>query len=209
MIVQRSLTLIRSLAKRIGPTSTKKSLWDREFATGHWNFIDNTAGDCVYPYLEKYARNGSILDLGCGPGNTANEVANSAYQTYLGVDISEVALNKGRKRSIEVDRASKNSFELGDFISYVPRQQFDVILFRESMYHVPSHTVKPMLRRYAAYLKPGGVFVVRMCVAGSDGKNKPRLTAMVEVIDREFEVLENKRHGDPSVIVFRPTASKS
>ena len=84
-----------------GPSGIKKRLWDKEFSSTKWNFIDNTMGDCVYPFLEKYANNGNILDLGCGPGNTANELAASAYKTYIGVDISEAALEKATKRTQE------------------------------------------------------------------------------------------------------------
>ena len=101
-------------------------------------------------YLERYAQGGSILDLGCGPGNTANELAAESYRTYLGVDISEAALEKGRRRSGKNGRGSKKSFVQGDFIGYQPAGQFDVILFRESMYHVPVPRIKPVLEHYSS-----------------------------------------------------------
>jgi cyclopropane fatty-acyl-phospholipid synthase-like methyltransferase len=181
-------------------------LWDQEFTTGHWDFIDNTMGDCVYPYLERYSRNGRLLDLGCGPGNTANELAASAYQSYVGIDISEAALQKGRKRSETNGRGDKNRFELGDFISYAPSQPFDVILFRESMYHVPLKQVKAMLLRYSNYLTDGGVFIVRMVTSRSNGTDNRRLKSMVDIIVQEFEVVENRSDGNggPTVVVFRP-----
>ena len=97
-IVDRTLTFARGFIASYGPSGIKKRLWDKEFSGTKWDFIDNTVGDCVYPYLEKYARNGNILDLGCGPGNTANELAASVYQSYIGVDISEAALAKAVKR---------------------------------------------------------------------------------------------------------------
>ncbi len=210
MITQRPLSVLRGLIKRFGPSRTKMRLWDQEFTTGHWDFIDNTMGDCVYPYLERYTRNGRLLDLGCGPGNTANELAASAYQAYVGVDISEAALQKGRKRSETSGRGGKNRFELGDFISYAPSQPFDVILFRESMYHVPLKQVKSMLLRYSNYLTDGGVFVVRMVTSRSNGTDNRRLKSMIDIIVQEFEVLENRcdGKGGPTVIVFRPRRGK-
>lgn len=205
-LAQRSLLIFRGLMKRHGPSGTKKVLWDEEFSGGHWDFIDNTLGDCVYPHLERHARNGSILDLGCGPGNTANELAADKYRTYHGVDISETALIKAGKRSRENGRGDRNSFEQGDFMSYVPPQNFDVILFRESMYHVPVTKAKGMLNRYSKYLNEGGVFIVRMSTSGAKGKIKYRLKAMVNTIDKNFEVLEKRQYGDPgpTVVVFRP-----
>ena len=74
-IVDRTLTFARGFIASYGPSIVKKRIWDKEFLGTKWDFIDNTAGDCVYPYLEEYAHNGNILDLGCGPGNTANELA--------------------------------------------------------------------------------------------------------------------------------------
>jgi SAM-dependent methyltransferase len=196
------------LVKRYGPSNVKKVLWDREFSGSKWNFIDNTVGDCVYQHLERYAKNGTILDLGCGPGNTANELPTTAYRTYVGVDISEAALRKATRRTMVSGRADKNRFAQGDFLSYVPTQQFDVILFREAMYHVPLGKVKAMLDRYSKYLRDDGVFIVRMIISDRRkiGKSKYRLKAMVGVIETEFDVVEKCQYGEsgPTVIVFRP-----
>lgn len=205
-MLNRSLRFVRGALLSYGPSRIKKLFWDREFSSGKWNFIDNTAGDCVYSYLEKYTQNGSILDLGCGPGNTANELAETAYRAYIGVDISEEALAKARRRSETSGRADKNLFERGDFLSYMPPQQFDVILFRESLYHVPLGKVKPILDRFSKYLKSNGVFIVRMFLSDDDGKSKHRPNAMVNVIESEFDVLERGQYGESAatVLVFRP-----
>jgi len=195
---------VRNALTSYGPSIIKKAVWDREYSAGQWHFNDDTAGDCVYPYLEKYAENGSILDLGCGSGNTANELASSAYCSYLGVDISEAALDKARRWSEGNGRADKNRFLHADFLGYVPTQQFDVILFRESMYLVPLGKVKVTLDRYSKHLKGGGVFVVRICTT-EKGKTKHRPTAMVRAIEAGFDVVEKRQHeSGPTVIVFRP-----
>jgi SAM-dependent methyltransferase len=208
-IAERTKTLIERFLMSYGPSSIKRRLWDREFTSTKWDFIDNTEGDCVYENLEKYGRNGSILDLGCGPGNTANELATSAYHSYVGVDISEAALEKARKRTIVNGRAGKNTFVQGDFVNYDPIEKFDVILFRESMYHVPMGKIKHTLDRLSSYLKEGGVFIVRMYTADKDsgGKEKPRPTAMIQIMETEFEVVEKRRYDGerhPHVLVLRP-----
>jgi 2-polyprenyl-6-hydroxyphenyl methylase/3-demethylubiquinone-9 3-methyltransferase len=206
--IDRSGTILLGLIKRYGPSKVKKVLWDREFSGGKWSFIDDTEGDCVYQYLHKYLNGGSILDLGCGPGNTATELTAASYTTYVGVDISETALEKARKRSVVAGRSRQNSFAQGDFLSYTPQQQFDVILFRESLYHVPFGKVKTVLARFSQYLKPSGLFIVRMYASSpDDGKKKHRPNAMFALIDREFDVVEKRTHptlGEPTVVVFRP-----
>jgi SAM-dependent methyltransferase len=204
---------LASFLKSYGPSRIKKMLWDKEFSQGQWNFIDNTEGDCVYENLEKYAKNGSILDLGCGPGNTANELSSGAYHSYVGVDISEAALDKARKRTAVNGRTGKNTFVQGDFVNYEPIEKFDVILFRESMYHVPMGKIRSTLDRLSAYLKEGGVFIVRMYTgdAESGGKDKPRPTAMIRIMEEAFEVVEKRRYdGDrhPHVLVLKPSHRK-
>jgi SAM-dependent methyltransferase len=205
-IPQRIITFVQSALKSYGPSKIKEVLWDKEYSGNKWNFAYDTVGDCVYNHLEKYVAGGSILDLGCGTGNTATELAANKYQTYVGVDISEVCLSKAAKRTQETGRADKNQFVRGDFLSYIPNQLFDVILFRESMYHVPLGKIKPTLDRYSKYLKEGGVFIVRMGTLGSDGKTKSRPTAMINVIETESDVLEKRRYEEceATVIVFRP-----
>jgi SAM-dependent methyltransferase len=137
-------------------------------------------------------------------------MAETSYRSYLGVDISEAALAKARRRSQECGRQNKNSFECGDFLTYVPTGQYDVILFRESMYHVPLGKVKATLDRYSTYLKDGGVFVVRLFASSADStEDKYRPTAMLKIMESEFDVVEKGRYdvpGKPTVIVFRPKA---
>ncbi len=209
-IAQRGLKVVLAGLKSYGPASLKRYLWEREYSADKWKFAENSIGDCVYPVLEKYARNGSILDLGCGSGNTGNELSANAYRSYLGVDISETCLNKARARSKANGRADKNTFVSGDFLSFAPNEHFDVILFRESMYHVPIPKIPSTIAHYSKYLRDGGVFVVRMATADADGTPKARPTAMMEVLKREFDIVEcsHDKGSGGTVIVFRSQKSR-
>ncbi len=211
-IVDRTLTFARGFLASYGPSGIKKRIWDKEFSGTKWNFIDNTAGDCVYPYLEKYAHNGNILDLGCGPGNTANELRADVYRTYVGVDISEAALAKAVRRTEANGRTGKNSFVNCDFLNYNPTLEFDVILFRESMYHIPYGQVLTILRKFSKNLKSKGVFIVRL-YAGDQrpGVIKTRVTAKLDLIKREFNIVESQQFdlpALPNVLVFRPATRR-
>ena len=92
----------------------------------------------------------------------------------------------------------KNRFFQSDVSSYVPSQQFDVILFRDSIYYVTRPNIRPTLERYSKYLKPSGVFIVRM-----DGGNKRG--SIVDIIESNFNLLEKRVHEQPDavVLVFR------
>ena len=199
-IINRALTFARGALLSYGPSGIKKKIWDSEFSGTKWDFINETASDCVYPFLKKYAQNGSILDLGCGPGNTANELANEAYQKYIGVDISEAALAKAVKRSEENGRAGKNSFVNSDFLNYEPNEEFDIVLFRESMYHIPFGQVLPILRQYSRHLKSTGVFVDRLYTRDLESNVvKRRVTSKLDLIKREFKVVEEGQFQSPAI----------
>ena len=208
-IVDRTAQFVRGFLLSYGPSGVKKRFWNKEYSEEKWAFAYDTVGDCIYPHLEKYTEDAAILDIGCGSGNTATEMAGH-YRSYLGLDISEAALATARRRSQECGRGDKNRFACGDFLAYVPPGQYDVILFRESLYHVPLGKIKSTLDRYSAYLNKDGVVVIRLFVSSADrpiGEDKHRPAAMLRIIDTEFDVLEKARYnvpGQPTVMVFRP-----
>jgi SAM-dependent methyltransferase len=205
-LVKVALRKMRSGMMAYGPSAIKRLLWDREYSGDKWNFAYHSAGDCVYQHLEKHAAGGSILDLGCGMGNTASELDINAYGDYTGVDISDACLKKAEARTQQCGRSTKNRFVRGDFLRFVPPKQYEVILFRESMYHVPPNKIKAVLNHYANYLKAGGVFVVRMATLGPGGERIPRPWMMLSIIKSEFNVVEDCDYEafKSTVIVFRP-----
>jgi len=139
----------------------KRALWNKEFATGHWDCLENTTDDIIYQYLVKYCKNGSLLDLGCGSGNTGCELEESAYHDYTGVDISDVAIQRAHTRCDVTGRIRKNRYFQGDITTYTPDRTYDVILFRESIPYIPKSAIRRQLERYAHYLKDDGVFIIR------------------------------------------------
>lgn len=189
----------RRLIQYYGPARMKREQWDREFKQGRWNYLTNTADDPLYPILEKYARGGSLLDLGCGLGNTPNEMPDGAYKRYMGIDISEEAVEMARRRTEENGRAHNTRFAPSDISGYIPGAKYSVILFRESTYYMPISTLKKTMDRYAEFLEEDGVFIVRM----SDRmKSAPKIWA---ILGENFRIIE-KHHFESipaTILVFR------
>jgi 2-polyprenyl-6-hydroxyphenyl methylase/3-demethylubiquinone-9 3-methyltransferase len=196
-ISKRSRELIRGRVQKWGWAALKQWLWDREFMEGRWDFIEKTPEDPVYQYVEKYCKQGSILDLGCGSGNTGCELDAGVYRDYTGVDISEVALAKARQRSAEIQRAGRNRYSQSDILTYVPDRSYDVILFRESIYYIPKGRITGMVQRYSGYLKPDGVFIVSW-YEGRTGQES------CETIGSRYRILEHRllAASGPVIIVF-------
>lgn len=158
-------------------------LWDEEFQIGHWDYLEHTLDDPIYPYLEKYADAGTILDLGCGSGNTGNELNPAKYESYTGADLSETAVYKAVARSKANRREQKNEYVCADIESYVPQKRYNIILFRESLFYVPMSRIKKVIDRYFKYLTDNGVIIVRMC-------DRQRYKPILNLITKNYRVIE-------------------
>jgi SAM-dependent methyltransferase len=187
-----------AMLKRWGPERVRNKLWNAEFSAGQYAHIESTGEDYIYGVLERYLNGGSILDLGCGSGNTGVELSRSAYSNYVGIDVSSIAVEMARRRSNEAGRAS-NTYAVADIGAYVPTNIFDVILFRESLYYIPIGRVPSVLSRYASFLKKNGVFVVRIW-----DQNKHR--ELVDTVSNGSCVVERVPHDLSAalVLVLRP-----
>jgi SAM-dependent methyltransferase len=199
MIPYRLRAAATALLKRWGPESLRVKLWDAEFAQGQWDIVESTANDYLYGFLERYVAGGSLLDLGCGSGNTGNELDSRAYTRYVGMDISAVALDRARLRSQANGRAVTNAYTVGDLLSYTPSGQFDVILFRESLYYVPTARVVSVIDRYARFLAENGVFIARLW-------DRSKHADLVNVVSSRYTIVESAPHERSAalVLVFRP-----
>ena len=193
-LLRKAADRMRDLLQTHGSGETKRRLWDAEFGKGRWNCLDTTKDDCVYSRIEKASDGGCILDLGCGSGSTANELRADSYCEYIGVDISKVAIDKAVIRTKENGRADKCRFLQGDVVNYEPAQKYDVVLFKDSIYYIKRSRVRGTLMRYSQWLKPDGVFLVRIW----DGRGK--LGEFAEIVRRNFEILEEYRHEESGAV---------
>jgi SAM-dependent methyltransferase len=182
------------LLRRHAPRRVQQWLWDREFAHGAWNRLTSTPSDFVYSCIVRYARHGAILDLGCGHGTTARELPAEIYERYVGVDLSNVAVAYATKRA-----TPKQSFYVGDLATFVPQDRFDVILFRESLYYLPTYRISSVLSRYADFLTASGVVIVRVW-------NRQQHHDTLVALRKTLRVIEEQPHPTSAalIVVARP-----
>jgi len=88
----------------------------------------------VWQYIaSKIPPNSSVLDFGCGPGHLA-AILTARKIKYHGVDFSEAALKKARKR------APKTTFSIGNLPSCVKteyeKHRPTVVVFSEVLEHI-------------------------------------------------------------------------
>ena len=189
MYISRKIkNVVRGLRQRFASSDVKAKMWDQEYASGRWDHCDRTPGAYLYPFVEKYACKGHILDLGCGSGNTGNELNLETFGTYLGIDVSAVATAKAAERSRVNGLEKKISYGTGDIVNYVPSGQYDVILFRESIYYVPLLQITEVLQRYSNYLTERGVFIVNVSKHATK-----RYQQIYDLIVQNFQIIETYR----------------
>ena len=201
---QKIRSVLRGLLQRHGTETVKRWLWDGEYWRGKWNCLDTMPNDYVYPHVERHAHGGSILDLGCGPGTVGSELQNNTYRSYTGVDISNLAIEKARSKALAVRRYDKNKYIQADIATYVPDQQYNVILFGDSIGYFAQQRILQVLQRYSNYLSPNGVFIVRNWLL------RKRQRMVLRNIEDNFEVVEKQLYHESQlfVIAFRPLTQR-
>jgi 2-polyprenyl-3-methyl-5-hydroxy-6-metoxy-1,4-benzoquinol methylase len=186
--------IISRISKKWGTARIKKLIWDKEFSSGQWSYINSTGEDIIYHYIEKYSNNGTILDIGCGAGNTGNELSINKYEKYAGLDISQNAVNNDILRSQQNNRSGKNYYFCGDMLTYIRDEKYDLILFRESIWYVRKGKIHSMLQRYSMYLKDHGCFIVSICQIDKHGH-------IIRLIEQEYTILERFYDHERGIII--------
>ena len=128
-------------------------------------------------YMDTFRRGGEYLDVGCGDGVLFEQFKPLGYQRYVGIDISDVAIEK-----LRLYNNDRTNFSQADADVHEPADRFDVIVFNESLYYLRDPVRS--LRRYAQSLKPGGCIIVSTYTASR------RSLAVLREAKRAFEVLD-------------------
>jgi len=99
----------------------------------------------------------TIADLGCGPGNNTELIAQRWPEALvIGVDSSSDMIAAARQR----ERPGHLEFRQADLTEWQPDDSFDIVLLNAVLQWIPDHPA--LLPRLAALLAPGGVLGFQM-----------------------------------------------
>lgn len=104
--------------------------------------------------IEEYRKSGRILDVGIGTGLFLKLAKKHGWDVY-GIDVSEYAITRLRKRDFKLFKGEFSKSSLNDNF-------FDVVNMRHSLEHIKDPR-KALLKAYNI-LKPGGI----LCIATPD-----------------------------------------
>ena len=103
-----------------------------------------------------------VLELGCGPGVDAVELARG--RSYTGVDLSPVMVETARRRVPE------GTFLVGDLTAVsLPPASFDAVVALYVFGHLAAEEHVPALERSFAWLRPGGVLCASFPTSADPG----------------------------------------
>jgi SAM-dependent methyltransferase len=117
----------------------------------------------VLRVLEDFPARADVLDLGCGNGTLAAELAQRGYQVhYVGLDFSAGLLDIAHQAVPEVLDAHFKQADLTapDWSQQLEGQQFNYVLAFALLHHLPGEESRlQLLRQVRGLLRPGGRFI--------------------------------------------------
>lgn len=190
---------VRAWEKRTarGDAPLSPQAWEGQYREGHWDYLNEEAARYkgLAALIHRALPRPRILDVGCGDGTLVTALREgSGYASYLGIDVSTVAIERALRHAEDHTR-----FLAADAERFTTPQRFDAIVFNESLYYFED----PLggAARYAALLEPGGRFVLSMF--GSQ-----RSLAILRALRQRYRVVEERQETGPRgtwhQVVFDP-----
>lgn len=157
--------------------------WDREYATGRWDYFREPGEEARYKALLQFITqylggDRTILEIGCGEGILQARMAPGSYSRFLGIDISKVAVRRAARLSDQT-----TDYRAANMETYIPRGKYDLIIFNEVLYY--SADPMRLMKRYAAFLRPGGLILASL------NETKKSLEIM-QTLEQEFGLVDQR-----------------
>ena len=184
------------------PIRTSRERWEARYTEGAWDRlhgIDELARySIVAGYIQFLAHGARILDVGCGEGLLSQRLCPNACASYLGIDVSAVAIDRANRQKDAQD--SRRDFLAADVETFTTDGKFDVIVFNECLYYLPAPV--ETLRRYQNFLAANGAMIVSMC----ESVETKKIWAQIgnRYVARDSVVVSNQNHARWVIKVLDP-----
>lgn len=145
----------------------KKQIYDNYLSNHNKNLYgDNSLSKitAIFPVLNHYYgrhmpanKDATILDMGCGDGNTVYWLQQMGYKNTYGIDFSAEQIAKGKSMGIE-------NLQDCDVFQYLKdnKKPFDAILAKDIIEHFTRDEVFDILALIHKNLKDGGRFIMQV-----------------------------------------------
>src|SRR5262249_10688210 len=103
--------------------------------------------------IHHFSKGDLILDVACGEGILQGFLKRWGYRQYLGIDKSQVAIERANFRKDDC-----TWFMVADAEQFTPSQKFSCVIFSECLYYFAEPN--RIIQRYANCLMDGGIIVM-------------------------------------------------
>ncbi|QNN43957.1 class I SAM-dependent methyltransferase [Pedobacter roseus] len=161
--------------------------WNEQYLNGDWDCLASELEECrfaaVRNSIDKHCNQKSkVLDVGCGAGLLLKNAKHSIFDQYIGIDISNVAIERAR-----TNKKSNIKYICADMENYYSATKFDMIIFNESLYY--SKNPHKLINRYVEFLNKGGYLIFSIFEA----KNHLNL---IRGLQKDFPAIETTRSNN-------------
>ena len=195
-----NLIRLASLWFRSRVLRDRAARWNLQYAAGKWDKLkmEEARLAATGQLLIRHGPPGRVLEIGCGEALLQQQMNPADYLRWLGVDISDLAI-----RQAQASATARVSYLTADMETFAPGERFDAIVFTESIYY----SVAPggLLRRYARFLNPGGVFIISIFRT----KRSDAVWAEIHAVAAAFDAITTTNElGTWHCEILRPRASE-
>lgn len=104
-----------------------------------------------------------VLDVGCGPGTWALQLAPKVKSVH-GLDIAPAFIEHANKAAAEKNLPNA-SFEVASFMEYQTERRFGLVILGAMLVYINDQDLVPFFSKVRSFLAPGGVVYARTSVA--------------------------------------------
>ncbi|MCT1531342.1 class I SAM-dependent methyltransferase [Sphingobacterium daejeonense] len=169
-----------------------RSKWNNEFKNGRWSYLKEEDESIRYIEIANIVNEKefySILDLGCGECILLNYIYR--YSNYVGVDISEIAINNV---AVNGDGIKLICSEIE---TYQTSLKYDFIIFNESLYYLKNSFL--VLNNYVKKLNRGGKLILSIF---NTQDNKMYITYILNTYKSAKTTIVKNRNGIEWVVII-------
>jgi SAM-dependent methyltransferase len=167
-------------------------IFDLEYKSGAWDYLDSYRGDPYGRIILRYAPSARILDLGCGTARNI-ELQSGTYSRYVGVDFSPEAIRRAR-----LNPRPNCEYLVANILDYEPEGPFDLVMLREVAYYLPADSWEKLMPRLTGCLAPGGVVVLQLW------EKSLLLPALAQIQAAGLPILEEISSGEQTTVIVGP-----
>jgi len=173
--------------RRIG---ADKAVWDKQYGCRKW--LNGQRSPVVLGLVSQFCQGGTLVEFGCGDGLLPRLLPHGSFSSYIGIDISDVAIRHAKERHpARIDC----HFIQGRMENWEGDQNVSLILMEECLYYLSRPEQDRLLQKCLSSLGSRGRILV---VVHERQKHLSTLQACQET----RSLLSEENHGERVYLIL-------